>query len=157
MSHLWLRDNSTNYHQWTSGVAEIEIHAESGPFRFPVSVPCRLGSLEGTHFALLDTGSARTIIGGELVELLDDQLGPILVPEIKISSRLGVFSGPLHQLQIQLPSLSEHGVDLDVDALVVAIKDWPPFVVLGMYGFLESIHFAIEPSSNPLMYFGRND
>lgn len=107
MTQLWLHDSAPGPTQWTSGVSEIEIHAENGPYRLPISVPCRLGELEETHFALLDTGSARTIVGGELVELLDDQFGPQVLPEVTIQSRLGgwALSGPLHELQISLPSL----------------------------------------------------
>lgn len=159
MTQLWLHDSAPGPTQWTSGVSEIEIHAENGPYRLPISVPCRLGELEETHFALLDTGSARTIVGGELVELLDDQFGPQVLPEVTIQSRLGgwALSGPLHELQISLPSLPDKGVDLDVNAQVVALREWPSFVVLGVYGFLESIRFAIEPSTEPIMYFGRLD
>ncbi|MDH3337197.1 MAG: hypothetical protein OER22_01070 [Gammaproteobacteria bacterium] len=159
MSQLWLRDSADGYTQWTSGVSDIEVHAENGPFQVPISVPCRLGNLEETHFALLDTGSARTIIGGEFVELLEDDFGPELLPEMFIQSRLGGWkvSGPLHELKISLPSLGNLGVDLDVNAQVVAIKDFPSLMVLGVYGFLESIRFAIEPSNEPMMYFGLYD
>lgn len=159
MSQLWFQDSAKEYRQWTSGATEIEVHADHGSFQFPIAVPCRLGQLEETYFALLDTGSSRTIIGGELVDLLDDQFGPELVPNISIRSRLGGYtlSGPLHELHISLPSLGNSGVDLDIIAQVVAIREWPPFVVLGVYGFLESIRFAIEPSSEPMMYFGLYD
>lgn len=159
MSRLWIQDSASEYVQWTSGATEIEVHSDQLSFQFPIAVPCRLGNLEETYFALLDTGSSRTIVGGELVDLLDDQFGPELVPSISIKSRLGSYtlSGPLHELLISLPSLEESGVDLDVNAKVVAIREWPPFVVLGVYGFLESIRFAIEPSIEPTMYFGRYD
>lgn len=150
-----IRQNDGSF--WSCGCATFSLYHQVGHWRLPVAVKCRIGSLKATDIALLDTGAEWSVIGGDIVETIQDDLySP--TETFAISTRMGRIEGTLYRLEISL--LAEHnwGRDITVDGSVFVSKDWPGPIVLGYCGFLERIRFALDPGSGPdneqKFYFG---
>jgi len=131
---------------WSTGSARNRIAIEHEGTILTVAVRCLIRGLPFETQALLDTGAAWSVIGGDLAEILAPQLGE---PEqaMILSTRLGRIRGKLHELDIEL--LAEHGESLMVTGSVLIAPDWTGSVVLGYRGFLERIRFALDPGVNP--------
>jgi hypothetical protein len=96
--------------------------------------------------ALLDTGAAWSIVGGELAEILEPGLGAPGQTMI-LSTRIGRIRGVLHELDIML--MAERGESLFVTGSILIAPGWTGPVVLGYRGFLERIRFALDPGASP--------
>jgi len=141
--------------QWSSGSALFFDHYENGFSRLTVAVKCRIGNIEDTYFALLDTGAEWSVIGGELSEILECG-SPIA--QISMSTKNGKYSGYLHRINIGLLADPECGCDLNIESTVAVLSEWTGPIVLGYRGFLERLRFAFDPGimpgSQPRFYFG---
>jgi len=123
-----------------------------------VAVECRIGNLEQTYLALLDTGAEWSVIGGDTMQLPEEEFLTQGQP-FPMSTRLGKIDGSLYRIPI---CLAEHGrgKDLTVDSTVFVSDEWKRPVVLGYRGFLERIRFAFDPGVQPgeqMFYFGIPD
>ncbi len=121
---------------------------------YPVAVKCRLGNLKESDTALLDTGAEWSVIGGETVKILEDQLG-LPIESLSMSTRFGRIDGALHRMVISLPAYSGDG--LTVESTVFISEEWEGPIVLGYRGFLERIRFALDPgivADEQFFYFG---
>lgn len=157
MEHLFLNRGKKS-ERWSIGSAFYLENHKHGNLPLTIAVKCRLGDLEETELALLDTGAEWTVIGGETAEIIKDQIGGEINP-ITIKTRFGDFNGHLHRLKISLLSEENRGKDLSVDGTALILDDqWPGPVVLGYRGFLERIKLALDPGlSNEYkntIYFG---
>ena len=150
-----LKENSKNI-LWSTGYSSFFISHQLNSWRLPVAVNCRLGNLESSDIALLDTGAEWSVIGGETAEILEDQLvHPIKL--FKMSTRKGSISGSLYRIDISLLAEQNSGNDLTVESSVFVSEEWDGPIVLGYLGFLERIRFAIDPGMSvgeQLFYFG---
>ena len=119
---------------------------------------CRIGSLEETYLALLDTGAEWSVIGGETAKILEDEDELDLPTEsFNMSTRLGRIYGSIHRLNISLLAKQNYGHDLTVESSVFVSEEWVGPIVLGFRGFLEKIRFALDPgvvSGEQMFYFG---
>lgn len=127
---------------WATGFAKYWIDRTAGQHALPVAVLCRIGRIEAEDYALLDTGAAWSVIGGDLVELISHQLTEPGAA-VTMSTRLGPIHGELHRLPITL--IASEGDDLEVDATVVVSSEWTGPVVLGYRGFLERLRLGLDP------------
>ncbi len=156
MSQLFKEDQQKKI-LWSSGCSSFFTNHKSGFSKIPLAVKCRIGDLETTELALLDTGAEWSVIGSELSELLEKQL---VFPEesFYMSTRLGKIFGSLYRINISL--LAEFGYDIIVESSVFVSQEWKGPVVLGYRGFLERIRFAFDPgivAGEQLFYFGIPD
>lgn len=108
----------------------------------PLAARCRVGSLTDDDYALLDTGAQWSIVGGELAELVDSDLGEPTEP-VTIHTRLGDVTGTLRRLGVTL--VADEGENLEVDGTVCIAPEWTGPVVLGVRGFLERVRVALDP------------
>jgi hypothetical protein len=143
---------------WSSGAAEFFIHHQAGEFTLPVAVRCRLGRLDIDAVALLDTGAQWSVLGGELAELLREDLED-LGESLELGTRLGRFTGALNRLDIILAADADLGRDLRIDATVLVVPDWPGPIVLGYRSLLERTRVALDPSveGRPMIFFGPSE
>ena len=121
-----------------------------------VGIRCKFSDFPECHIALLDTGAARSVIGGDVAEQLMDQLDEC--GSEKISTRLGLFEGPLNRMTITLLADQGAGNHLEVDAVVMLCPDWDGPLILGFYGFLEHLRIAFDPGvdqESTRFFFGK--
>jgi hypothetical protein len=147
----------TNRHNmlWSSGCSVFLVSTRVGQWRLPIGVKCRIGNLEVTDLALLDTGAEWSVIGGDTANILEDELG-VPTESFTMSTRLGRISGSLYRINISLLA-EDHGYDLIVESSVFVSEKWDGPIVLGYRGFLERIRFALDPGVIPgeqRFYFG---
>ena len=145
--------------EWSCGSSQFLANYGERPFLMPIAVNCRIGDLESTEMALLDTGAEWSIISSELLDLLEiDLTHPLEV--IPLETRFGKYTGNLHRIKISLLAEENHGKDLSIEGSVLFCEDWNGPTVLGFRGFLERIRFAVDPGEKPyqqLFYFGTID
>ena len=127
---------------WAGSSTRYRIATEHEGSQLTVAVPCRVVGLPFEIQALLDTGAAWSIIGGDLADLLVANLGPTGQTMI-LATRLGRIRGVLHEMDVTL--VAERGDDLVVSASILVAPGWMGPVVLGYQGFLERIRFALDP------------
>ena len=155
MGQLFKQTNGHNV-LWSSGCSLYLVSSKVGEWRLPIAVKCRVGSLEETDLALLDTGAEWSVIGGETAKILEDELDLPTV-SFTMSTRLGRISGSLYRINISLLSEDNDGYDLTVESSIFVSKEWDGPIVLGYRGFLERIRFALDPGAVPgeqRFYFG---
>lgn len=155
MGQLFKQDNEHNL-LWSSGCSLYFVSSKVGQWRLPIAVKCRVGSLEETDLALLDTGAEWSVIGGETAKILEDELDLPTV-SFTMSTRLGRISGSLYRINITLIAEKNLDSDLTVESSVFVSKEWEGPIVLGYRGFLERIRFALDPGVVPgeqMFYFG---
>jgi hypothetical protein len=131
---------------WSSSCARYRVALDHEGSLFTVAVRCIIADLLFETQALLDTGAAWSVIGGDLADMLKPQLdepGQTMI----LSTRLGRFRGAIHELDIVLPA--EHGDNLTVTGSVIVAPGWTGPVMLGYRGFLERIRFALDPGAGP--------
>jgi hypothetical protein len=151
-----LKQINGNHILWSRGCASFFMSYQIGFWNLPVAVKCRVGSLEATDLALLDTGAEWSVIGGEVAEILKDEIG-LPTESFSISTRLGKISGSLHRIPISLLAEQNSGDDLTVESSVFVSDEWNRPIILGYRGFLERIRFALDPGVVPdeqTFYFG---
>ena len=108
-----------------------------------VAARCRLAGVNNVELALLDTGAQWTLIGGELVDLVEP-FASSMRWSITYSTRLGNVEAHCYRLDIEL--VADEGDDLLVNATVLLAKDWKgPPIVLGYRGLLERVRLALDP------------
>lgn len=154
MGHLLKRTNQHNV-LWNCGCSAFLVSTRVGQWRLPIAVKCRIGNLEETDLALLDTGAEWSVIGGETAKILEAE---IVFPteSFTMSTRLGRISGSLYRINISLLT-EDDGYDLTVESSVFVSEEWDGPIVLGYRGFLERIRFALDPgisAGNQKFYFG---
>jgi hypothetical protein len=148
----------TNEHNilWSSGCSLYFVSSKVGQWRLPIAVKCRVGNLEETDLALLDTGAEWSVIGGETAKILEDELASP-TESFTMSTRIGRIFGSLYRTNISLLAEENRGYDLTVESSVFVSKEWEGPIVLGYRGFLERIRFALDPGVVPgeqMFYFG---
>lgn len=158
MPQLILQD-SPNQYPWSEGGNEFFVDVDWSPGnKLIVGVYCRLGNLQETELALLDTGASWSVIGPHAIGNLGNQLGPPLYKTSMHTSRAGKIDGDIHELNITLPSTTDYGMDVIVESRVFVSSDWKGPTVLGFQGFLGSLRFALDPAINPddedIFFFG---
>lgn len=132
------------------------VSSKVGQWRLPIAVKCRVGNLEETELALLDTGAEWSVIEGETAKILEDELD-LSTESFNMSTRLGRISGSLYRINITLIAEENRDYDLIVESSVFVSKEWEGPIVLGYRGFLERVRFALDPGVVPgeqKFYFG---
>ncbi len=132
------------------------VSSKVGEWRLPVAVKCRVGSLEETDLALLDTGAEWSVIGGETAKIIEGELN-LPTESFSMSTRLGKIYGSLYRINITLIAEKKSDYDLTVESSVFVSTQWEGPIVLGYRGFLERIRFALDPGVIPgeqMFYFG---
>ncbi len=155
MTQLFKKTNNRSI-LWSSGCSFYLVGSKVGHWRLPIAVKCRVGNLEETDLALLDTGAEWSVIGSETAEILEDELD-LPTESFTMSTRLGRISGSLYRINISLLSEDNPDYDLTVESSVFVSKEWDGPIVLGYRGFLERIRFALDPGVVPgeqRFYFG---
>jgi hypothetical protein len=112
--------------------------------------------LELDYFALLDTGAEWSVIGEDVLPLIEDQLGPP-IRSLYMSTRLGRIFGELHRVNITLLTDPNQGDELTVESTTFVSEEWEGPVILGYRGFMERIRFALDPGvilGDQTFYFG---
>ena len=127
---------------WAASSTRYRIATEHEGSQLTVAVPCRLAGLPFEIQALLDTGAAWSIVGGDLADLLVTRLGAPGQTMI-LATRLGRMRGVLHELDVVL--VADRGENLLVSATMLIAPGWMGPVVLGYQGLLERIRFALDP------------
>lgn len=152
---LLLADSAGLSSEWSGGAAQYFLEHEVNGSVLVVAVRCKLGTLTVDELALLDTGAQWSVVGGELAELVAGDTGET-GERVRISTRLGQFTGHLHRLSITL--VADEGADLQVSATVLIAPEWPGPLVLGYRGLLERVRFALDPGvandDSQWMFFG---
>lgn len=156
-SSLFARDAAGTFERWSNGAAQYAVDHQPASSAAPLvlAVRCRLAGVKSDDLALLDTGAAWSIIGGEMV---DDVIGEAsdLGESIWMSSRLGRCAGRLYRMSITL--VADEGEDLLVDGTVLLARDWEGPIVLGYHGFLQRVRIALDPgianSEERWLHFG---
>jgi hypothetical protein len=143
MGHLY-RQIEDGCYAWSSGFASFLISHREDLGSYPVAVKCRIGSLDETDLALLDTGAEWTVVGGDTAKILGDEIGSPS-EHFVMSTRLGKIPGALYRINITLLAGQHCGQDLTVEGTVFVSQDWPGPTVLGYRGFLERIRIALDP------------
>jgi hypothetical protein len=138
------RQSGANYDSWSNGYASFLTGYKHGLHSLLVAVNCRIGDLEETEFALLDTGAEWSVIDADTAKILGVRLGPP-TEFITLRTHLGTFNGGLHRLYITLLAEENCGSDLLIDGTVFVSDEWNGPIVLGYRGFLERIRIAIDP------------
>jgi hypothetical protein len=155
MGHLY-RNSGTVFNLWSNGYAPFFADYVHDSQNILIAVSCRLGDLEATEIALLDTGAPWSVIDTDTAEILGDQLGPPMrAPNLR--SWRGDFRGNLHNLKITLIAQQGCGVDFSLDGTVFVADGWNGPIVLGFHGFLERVRIALDPGlthGQELFFFG---
>jgi hypothetical protein len=131
---------------WSTSCARYRVALEREGALFTIAVRCFIADLPLETQALLDTGAAWSIIGGDLADMLRLRLGEPGQTMI-LSTRLGRFRGDLHELDIVRPA--EQGDSLTVTGSVLIAPGWTGPVMIGYRGFLERLRFALDPGAGP--------
>jgi hypothetical protein len=155
MGQLFIQANNQKI-LWNSGCSLFFVSSKVGRWRLPVAIKCRIGNLEETDLALLDTGAEWSVIGGETAKILENEID-FPTESFTMSTRLGKISGSLHRLNITLLAERNSGNDLTIESSVFVSEEWDGPIVLGYRGFLERIRFALDPgaiSGEQIFYFG---
>ncbi|MEM7531904.1 MAG: hypothetical protein AAF639_07005 [Chloroflexota bacterium] len=105
---------------------------------------------------LVDTGAPWCIMDPLEIEPIQNQVEPMFRSETPMSIRGITYTGWIYRVPMTIPAIE--GEPLDVDATVFvpdlrAGETWLHPNFIGLDGFLNRIHFAINPVEN-LFYFG---
>ncbi|RKZ45033.1 MAG: hypothetical protein DRQ41_01265 [Gammaproteobacteria bacterium] len=144
MRHLYYSFNDTIY-QWSTGAAYLHLLYDLGPYRLITGVECEFPEIKEKQIALLDTGAELSVAGNEIYQVFSEKdifLGTP-VGTRKIHTRFGHFEGTLYRVDVSLKA--DWGEPLTIEGTFLFCEDWKGPTVLGFYGFLERIRFAIEP------------
>ena len=116
-----------------------------------VYVKIKLGGLERTLLAQLDTGAAWSVLESDvaaelgLLNRVDEEKKRLLTP-------LGMREGHLVRLPFAL--VADEGDSLHTEGVFFVCGDWPlDLTFLGYSGLLDRIRFALDPQANHF-YFG---
>jgi len=127
-----------------------------------MGVSCFIDDEEDVYAALLDTGSAVSLVGDVLAEELLSKHDPVDPPlRSTMTHRLSGASpsGPLIRIKVTLIA-NQGGSNLEVDSIVMACPEWQgPPIVLGRNGFLEAVRVGLERTrvgKEYLFYFGQS-
>ena len=131
---------------WSTSSSRYRVATEHEGTILTVAVRCVIADLPFENQALLDTGAAWSIIGGELAEMLEPGSGASGQTMI-LSTRIGRIRGTLREIDVVL--MAERGESLTVTGSVLIAPGWTGPVVLGYRGFLERIRFALDPGAGP--------
>jgi hypothetical protein len=124
--------------------------ALQGAHRLFITVACRVGSLPGRTYALLDTAGEWCVLTPAQATELGLEPGADLPPAV-LSTRFGAIRGRIERLPVTL--LAQEGEDLTLDATWFVSEDWPGPPVIGWKGCLERLRFALDPDDESF-YFG---
>lgn len=138
------------------GAARLMSGADLNQPRVTVAVQGKLARQPTVFF--IDTGCQLSVVGGELAQQILPQAGEAL-RRGRISTRLGLFEGDVHRLEVTLLSESTQGNHLTFDANFLLLPDWKgPSIVLGYPDALDRICVALCPGQTPdeesWFYFG---
>jgi hypothetical protein len=143
MSDLYKKNQSLS--QWSTGGAYLHFLYEMGPYKLTTGVECEFVAIDHRKIALLDTGAELSITRHEIYQNFLDENISLGSPLGKrtISTRLGNFEGTLYRVDVGLTA--DWGEPLIIEGTFLFCEQWQGPTVLGFYGFLERIRFAIEP------------
>ncbi len=99
--------------------------------------------------AQLDTGTAWSVLDGEIAEALGflEHVGPT----VSLSTRTGTIRGKLIRAPLML--VADEGESYELEATLFVSRDWTYGNFLGYSGFLDRVRFAVDPGTNDF-YFG---
>jgi len=140
---------------WATSSARYRIATEHEGSQMTIAVRCWIGDVPFEIHALLDTGAAWSVIGGDVADLLEARLGTSGQTMI-LSTRLGRIRGVLHEIDVVL--IAERGESVSVSGRILVAPGWTGPVVLGYQGFLERIRIALDPgvsSDDAWVFFAR--
>lgn len=115
-----------------------------------VAVPCRVGSIGRSVFALLDTASEWCVLPHDLAMELGVELERLPFTS-SLHTRFGLLTGTLGRVTIRFDAVE--GDSLAVDATCFASEEWPGPMVVGWKGCLERMRFGLDPGDDSF-YFG---
>lgn len=133
-----------------TGLSYYQSDREEDGHTLLVAVPCLIGSIGRTVFALLDTASEWCVLPHDLAIELGGEL-EVLPVGSSLHTRFGLISGTLGRLTIHFPAA--HGRSLAVDATCFTSEGWLGPMVVGWKGCLERMRFGLDPSDQSF-YFG---
>lgn len=147
---------SRRAHPWCRGAADFLPLYPWQKRTLPIGVRCRLGRLEETSIAMLDTGATYSMIGEDYLEDLEAQWGE-LEGRIEIATCVSTVKVELRRLPITLLAQPGWGQDMTVTSTCAVSKDWLGPPVIGFH-FLQQIQLAMDPgvdsSTPPMIFFG---
>jgi hypothetical protein len=124
-------------------------HEQDGHKRF-VAVPCRLGSMEQTVWALLDTAAEWSVLSRSVAEALAGEVD-LLGTRVTLHSRFGTLVGDFGRVRILCSAVE--GEAMAIDATCFVCETWPGPLVIGWRGCLDRMRFGVDPADEAF-YFG---
>ncbi len=138
--------------QFVQGVIEYSDYDRSQPHS-RIIIPVTFNDLITTP-AIVDTGAPWCVLGPEYAENLDTAALELLeTPRLGI--RGTIYPGKLFRMKVSLEAARGHGITISAKVFVPDLDDYRDFPAnfVGLEGFLEMIHFAVDPGMK-LFYFG---
>lgn len=143
--------------RWNTGSAELLLQHPFGLHTLQTAVWCRADSAETPVLALLDTGSAHTIIGEDLADELLDAYGGSVRDVGNLVCRFGSLKLWALTMTLTLINDSTHGYDMNLEVEARLAPDLPLPLVVGVDGVLDHVRMALDPGVRPgeaRWYFG---
>lgn len=144
-----------NQEPFASGVTPYAYRPATDEEKTPrIVIILQLGGIETTAF--VDTGGVYAICSPEFTQLLN--LDPRDGFPSRVRSSRWNYPGNLHRVPITFISESGEDLTIEVTAFFPDLQfssEWPEDFpcILGLYGCLERLRFAVDPS-NEMFYFG---
>lgn len=133
-----------------TGKSYYQSDRQEGRHTLFVAIPCQVGSLERTAFALLDTASEWCVLPPDLATEVGDELETLITPA-HLHTRFGLISGSLGRVTIRI--LAAEGESLTVEATCFTSESWAGPMVIGWKGCIERMRLGLDPSEEAF-YFG---
>lgn len=132
-----------------TGKAYFQSHHAEEAHRLVIAIPCHLGRLEQTVWALLDTAAEWSVLSRSALELLADDVDLLGIP-VTFHSRFGTLVGEFGRVTITFPTVE--GEPLAIDATCFVCETWPGPVVIGWGGCLDRMRFGVDPGDEAFYF-----
>lgn len=131
---------------WSTGSAYLHFMYEVGPHKLITGVECEFPAIKAKQTVLLDTGAELSVVDNEIYQAFSYQSASLgaAVGSTTLHTRLGTFQGHLYRVEISL--IADWGEPLTIEGTFLFCEHWTGPTVLGFYGCLERIRFAIDPN-----------
>lgn len=133
-----------------TGKSYYQADREQEGHRLFVAVPCHLGSMKPTVWALLDTAAEWSVLSRSVAEALADEVD-LLGAQVTLDSRFGTLVGEFGRVRILFPTVE--GEPLAIDATCLVCDSWLGPLVIGWRGCLDRMRFGVDPADEAF-YFG---